>query len=84
MARQIMMNQIPNETKNFLDDKKELGKPVTQFDMLLFMENVLCDLQSVYVLLEMLIENNLIDYDEFQKRLNERSNKQNNDTQSPS
>lgn len=77
MARQFnplnqkkLNDELSNKKKSIIpDDSKELGKPITRIEAMLFAEEVLCDLQSVYVLIDMLVEKGIIKYDEFVKRL---------------
>lgn len=64
MARQFTVDNNDGEKQ---DDNKELNYD----DVVVFMDTVLCDMQSVYVLIQMLIEKNIISYDEFNKRVND-------------
>lgn len=77
MARQFtplnqkkLNDELSSKKKSVIpDDSKELGKPINRFEAMLFAEEVLCDLQSVYVLIDMLVEKGIIKYDEFVRRL---------------
>ena len=77
MARQLkplnqekLSNQLSESKKSVIPEgEKELGKPVNRFEAMLFAEEVLCDLQSVYVLIDMLVEKGIINYNDFIVRL---------------
>ena len=73
MARQFTVDNNNGEKQ---DDNKELNYD----DVVAFMDTVLCDMQSVYVLIQMLIEKNIISYGEFNKRVNDAKLKLNVDT----
>ena len=72
MARQLTVDNNDSEKQ---DDNK-----LNYDDVVSFMDNVLCDMQSVYILIQMLIEKNIISYDEFNKRVNDAKLKLNVDS----